>query len=213
MKCVIIGAGGHGKVVLEILRAAKKHTPVGFVDADPSLAGKSMCGLPVFGNANALGKLKAQKVSAAIIAIGDNRARRSYSQVLIQQGFKLVNAVHPRAIVSPSAKVGKGVVIAAGAVVGTECQVGDLAIINTSAVIDHECVIDEAAHICPTAALAGRVRVGACAMVGLGAKILPCLTIGVEAIVGAGTVVLHDLAAGVTAVGVPARVVKSVKAA
>ena len=213
MKCVIIGAGGHGKVVLEILRAAKKHEPVGFVDADPSLAGKKVGGLPVLGAANVLGKLKAQKIKGAIIAIGDNRARRSYAQVLRQQGFELINAVHPKAILSPTSKLGKGVVVAMGAVVGSEATVGDLAIINTSAVVDHECVIEEAAHVCPTAALAGKVRVGSCAFVGLGAKILPCLTIGSEAVVGAGAVVLNDLLTGVTAVGVPAKVVKPAKAA
>ncbi len=211
MKCVIIGAGGHGKVVLEILQAAKKHQPVGFVDADPSLAGKKVGGLPVLGAANVLGKLKSQKIKGAIIAIGDNRARRSYAQVLKQHGFELINAVHPKAIVSPSATLGKGIVVAMGAVVGSEAVVDDLAIINTSAVVDHECVIEEAAHICPTAALAGRVRIGACAFVGLGAKILPCLTIGPEAIVGAGAVVLRDLPQGVTAVGVPAKVVKPAK--
>ncbi len=213
MKCVIIGAGGHGKVVLEILKAQKKHQPIGFVDADPALAGKIVGGLPVLGAANVLGKLRGQKIKGAVIAIGDNRARRSYSQVLAQQGFELLSAIHPRAIVSPSAKIGKGVVIAAGAVVGTESIIHDLAIINTAAVIDHECVVEEAAHVCPTAALAGRVRVGPCAFIGLGAKILPCLSIGAEAVVGAGSVVLHDLPASVTAVGVPASVIKSVKAA
>jgi UDP-perosamine 4-acetyltransferase len=213
MKCVIIGAGGHGKVVLEILQAQKKHQPVGFLDADPSLVGSVVGGLPVLGAINYLGKLKAQKIKGAIIAIGDNRTRRSYSQVLAQHGIDLISAIHPRAIVSPSAKVGRGVVVAAGAVLGTECTVGDLAIINTAAVIDHECVIEEAAHVCPTAALAGRVRIGACAFVGLGAKILPCLTIGAEAVIGAGAVVRVDVASGVTVVGVPAKVVKPAKAA
>src|SRR5262249_18109365 len=155
-------------------------------DADPALAGQTVGGLKVLGAANQLSKLKAQKVKAAIIAIGDNRARRSYAQVLAQQGFELINAIHPKALVSPTATLGKGVVIAAGAVLSTECSVADLAIINTAAVVDHECVVEEAAHICPTAALAGRVRAGACAFVGLGAKILPCLSIGSEAIVGAG---------------------------
>ena len=208
MKCIIIGAGGHGKVVLEILRAAKKHEPVGFVDADPSLAKQKIGGLPVLGAANVLPKLKSQKVKHAIIAIGDNRARRSYAQVLQQQGFELINAIHPKAVVAPTAKVGKGVVIAAGVVIGTESKIADLAIINTAAVVDHECVVEEAAHIGPTAALAGKVRVGECAFVGLGAKIIQCLTIGPEAVIGAGTVVIRDVESKTTVVGTPARVIK-----
>src|SRR5688572_31189358 len=123
MKCLIIGAGGHGKVVLEILRAAKKHEPVGFIDADPSLANQKIGGLKVLGAANVLPKLKAQKIKHAIIAIGDNRARQSYAQLLEQQGFTLINAVHPKAIVAKSAVIGKGVVIAAGAMVGTEAAI------------------------------------------------------------------------------------------
>jgi UDP-perosamine 4-acetyltransferase len=209
MKCLIIGAGGHGKVVLEILHAAKKHEPVGFIDADPSLAGQTIGGLKVLGAANALPKLKAQKIKHAIIAIGDNRARRTYAQLLDQHGFILINAVHPKAIVAKSATLGKGVVIAAGAMVGPEAFIGDLAIINTGALVEHECVIGEAVHIGPTAALAGRVRVGELAFVGLGAKVIQCLTVGAEAVVGAGTVVIRDVAAKTTVVGVPARIIKN----
>jgi UDP-perosamine 4-acetyltransferase len=209
MKCVVIGAGGHGKVVLEILRAARKHQPVGFIDADPSLAGTKVGGLKVLGAANVLPKLKAQKVKHAIIAVGDNRARRTYAQVLEQHGFALINAVHPKAVIAPTATLGKGVVIAAGAVVGTESRIGNLAILNTAAVVDHECVVEDAAHIGPTAALAGKVRVGELAFVGLGAKIIQCLSIGPEAIVGAGAVVIRDVEPRTTVVGVPCRVIKS----
>lgn len=209
MKCLIIGAGGHGKVVLEILRAGRKYQPVGFIDADPSLAKQTIGGLKVLGAANVLPKLKAQKIKHAIVAIGDNRARQSYAQVLTQQGFSLINAVHPRAVIAESAKLGKGVVIAAGAMVGTEAVIGDLAIVNTGALVEHECVIDPAAHIGPTAALAGRVRVGELAFVGLGAKVIQCLTIGPEAIIGAGAVVIRDVPAKVTVVGVPARKLKN----
>jgi UDP-perosamine 4-acetyltransferase len=208
MDVLIVGAGGHGKVVLDILRAAGQHAPVGFVDADTSLAGSSIGGLHVFGPPNQLPKLS-KKIKAAIIAIGNNRTRSSYAQMLAEQGFELINAIHPAACVSSSARVGKNVVIAAGAIVCTEASIGDSAIINTAAVVDHECEISIAAHICPTVALAGRVRVGEGAFVGLGAKVIPCISIGEHAIVGAGAVVIRDIPAHATAVGVPAKVVKS----
>jgi UDP-perosamine 4-acetyltransferase len=208
MDVVLIGAGGHGQVVLEILRVAGVHNPVGFIDADPQLAGKTVDGIPVLGQANMLAKLKGQKVKGAIISIGDNHARQSYVKKITQQGFELINAVHPQSVVSPSAKIGRNVVIAAGAVIGTAASIGDSVIVNTSAVVDHECEIGEAVHICPTAALAGRVWVGSQAFLGLGCKVLPCMKIGENAIVGAGAVVIDDVPDGATVVGVPARVIK-----
>src|SRR3954467_8355122 len=109
MDVLIVGAGGHGKVVLDILRASGAHTPVGFVDADTSLTGATVGGLSVFGAANQLPKL-ARRIKHAIIAIGDNRTRRSYAAMLSEQGFDLINAIHPRACVSNSATIGRNVV-------------------------------------------------------------------------------------------------------
>lgn len=209
MDVLIVGAGGHGKVVLDILRESGKHTPVGFIDADATLAGTSIGGLSVFGPANQLPKLRAKKIGGAIIAIGDNHARLSYAKMLAEQGFDLVSAIHPAASVSRSAILGRNLVIAANAVLCAEAKVGDSTIINTAAVIDHECEIGVAAHICPTAALAGRVRVGQGAFVGIGAKVIPCVTIGNHAIVGAGAVVISDVPDQSTVVGIPARIIKT----
>jgi sugar O-acyltransferase (sialic acid O-acetyltransferase NeuD family) len=213
METLIIGAGGHGKVVLDILLAGGKHRPIGFVDADPKLAGTRVGGLPVFGGIHLLNKLKSQhRLRSAIIAIGDNRARCGYVKTVEEHGLELLNAIHPSAIVSASAILGRNVVIAAQAVICTEAKIADLAIINTAALIDHECEIGPAAHICPGANLAGRVRIGSSAFVGLGANIIQCLTIGAGAIIGAGAVVLQDIPAGATAVGVPARIIKTTPA-
>jgi UDP-perosamine 4-acetyltransferase len=209
MDVILIGAGGHGRVVLDIIRAGEIHNPIGFLDADPQLAGQSINGVPVLGQINLLLKLKTQKVKGAIIAIGDNQARRSYAQKLAAQGFELLNAVHPASHISPTAKLGRNVVVAAGAVVCTDARVGDSVIINTAAVIDHECEIGTAAHICPAAALAGRVSVGEECFIGLGCRIIQCLRIGDRAVVGAGAVLIQDVAEDTTVVGVPGRVIKA----
>jgi UDP-perosamine 4-acetyltransferase len=208
MDTLIVGAGGHGKVVLEILRAAGQYHPVVFVDADPALTGAVVHDLPVIGGINQLGKLRKKNIQHAIVAIGDNRARRRYATMLIEHGFKLINAVHPTAVISATATLGGNVVVAAGAVVCTDARIGDSVIINTAAVVDHECQIADAAHICPGALLAGRVRVGEAAFIGLGAKVIQCLTIGAYSIVGAGAVVIEDLPPRCTAVGVPARLIQ-----
>ena len=208
LRVLIIGAGGQGKVVLDILRAANLHEPAGFIDADPALAGTAIAGIKVLGAMNLLPKLYRQGIRGAVVAIGDSRARQHCAALLREQGIELVNAVHPTAFVSPTAVLGKGVVVAAQAAVSTEGRVDDLAIINTSAVVDHECHIGQAAHVCPGARLAGRVSVGLGAFIGLGANILPCLKIGEGATVGAGAVVLEDVPAFSTVVGVPARVIR-----
>lgn len=208
LKVVIIGAGGHGKVVLDILGAEGKHEPVGFVDTTPGLTGTTVCGKPVFGPPDMLPKLRERGVDAAIVAIGDCRARAQYARLLREQGFELVNAIHPTASVSPTASIGSNVVIAAQAAVCTEARISDSVILNTACVVDHECEIGQAAHICPGAHLAGRVRVGPAAWVGLGANIIQCLSIGEHATVGAGAVVIRDVPAYATVVGCPARVIR-----
>src|SRR5688572_19506462 len=136
---LIVGAGGHGKVVLDILRAEGRYRPVGFVDADPSLTDSYVGGLPVLGAANALSRLRQQRIKRAIVAIGDNRTRLHYAGLLLEQGFELISAVHPTAFVSPNAKLGRNVVVAPRAAVVTESSVADSTIVNTSAVVDHEC--------------------------------------------------------------------------
>ena len=207
MDILIVGAGGHGKVVLDIIRAEGKHRVVGFLDADPARSGANIHGIDVLGQINLLPKLKS-KARAAIVAIGDNRTRASYAQIIKQQGFELVSAVHPKANVAATARLGASVVIAAGAVVGADAQLEDCVIVNSLAVVEHECAIGPGAHICPAAALAGRVSVGEEAFVGLGSRVIQCLNIGRQSIVGAGAVVIADVPDFATVVGVPARVIK-----
>ncbi len=208
MDIVIVGAGGHGKVVLEIVRAAGQHNPVGFVDADSALAGREVGGVPVIGPVNTLPRLRQQRVGGAIIAIGDNRARVRYAAILAEHGFELVNAIHPTASVGPTAHIGRNVVIGAQAAITAEARIGDSVIINTGAIVEHECEIGEGAHVCPGVALAGRVRIGRGAFIGLGSRVIQCRRIGEFATVGAGAVVIEDVPDGASVVGVPARVIK-----
>jgi sugar O-acyltransferase (sialic acid O-acetyltransferase NeuD family) len=209
MRTLIIGAGGHGKVVLDILRSSKSHEVIGFADADPRLVGKTVAGLSVLGPVSQLHKLiRSHKLKAAIIAIGDNSARAGYLPTLLEHGLEPITAIHPSAVVAGGARLGRGCVIAAGAVVCTETVLGDGVIVNTGASIDHECELGDWVHVCPGARVAGRVRMGAGAFIGMGANVIQCLSIGDGAVIGAGAVVLSDLPAGVTVVGVPARATK-----
>jgi UDP-perosamine 4-acetyltransferase len=208
MDVVLIGAGGHGRVVLDILRTAGVHRPVGFLDADAQLTGQKIDGLPVLGQINLLPKLKSQKVKGVIVSIGDNSPRQRYFRKVAEQGFELINAIHPSSTISDTARLARNIVVAAGAVVSTDVHIADSVIINTAAVIDHECRIRSGVHICPRATLAGRVTVGDETFVGLGSNIIQCLKIGSHATIGAGAVVIEDVPEGATVVGVPARIIK-----
>ena len=208
--CIIVGAGGHGRVVLDILLSSGRYNVVGFLDSDPRLHGRRMDGLPILGDLTSLPELRRQNVERAVVAIGENGIRRGFADQLEAVGFKLINAIHPSAHIAHNVNLGRNVVIAAGALVCAHCQVGDSAILNTGCIVDHESMIGTAAHICPGARLAGRVSIEAGAFVGIGATVLQGLRIGCEAVIGGGAVVIDSVDPMTTVVGVPARPVSSV---
>lgn len=208
MGTVIIGAGGHGRVVLDIFRHAYHTDPVGFLDANPDLLGQRVDGIEVIGDPSIIPALPGRGVNSAIVAIGDNGTRNMYAEALEANGIALANAIHPKATVADTASIGKNVVICAGAVVCAHCRIGDSVIINTASIVDHESAIGRGSHICPGARLAGRVIAEDFAFVGIGATVIQCLRIGRGATVGAGAVVLKDVPAFTTVVGVPAQQVR-----
>ena len=202
----LIGAGGHGKVCLEALVLAG--CEVRLLDGDPGLTGKEVLGHPI---------LREEKVLASLewpvdffVAIGDPASRRRLVERWESRGHTLVRLVHPRAMVSPSARIEGGVAILAGAVVGVEAEIGKGTIVNTGATVDHDCRIGAFAHVAPGAHIAGAVEVGEGAWVGIGAAVREGLSIGARTVVGAGAVVVDDLPKDVVAFGNPCRVVRTI---
>lgn len=209
-RCLIIGCGGHGRVVLDIIRQAGQYEPAGFVDSDPSTHGRRIDGLKVLGHPDDLAGLgQAHDVQKAIVAIGDNGVRREFAHQLSSLGFELINAIHPSANLASTVSLGRNTVIAAGVLVGAHGQIGDSVILNTGCIVDHESLIGTATHVCPGAKIAGRVVIESGAFVGIGATVIQSIRVGCEAVVGAGAVVIHDVAAMSTVVGVPAREIKA----
>ncbi len=201
---VILGAGGHAKVVADLLTLLPEWHVVGLLSANPADPG--FFGLPVLGTDDALPRLRHQGVEAAAIAIGDNAARAELGALAQRHGFTLPSLMHPAAIVSTFARIAEGAVVMAGASVGPDARLGRLVVVNTRAVVEHDCAIGDAAHIAPCAALGGKVDVGALTLVGIGAAVRPGVRIGRGTIVGAGAAVVSDLDDGVVAMGTPARV-------
>lgn len=200
---VMVGAGGHAKVCIELLRAMGE--TVAFCIAGAN-ATESCLGVPVRVGDDHLADLREAGYNRLFVAIGDGRLRDRLAGLGNTLGYELVNAVSPNAVISPSAVVGAGVAIMAGAVVNADSVIADLAIINTGAVVEHDCRIGRAVHIGPQSALAGNVSVGDGSLLGIGCKVIPEIVIGEYAVIGAGAVVISDIGDRATAVGVPARV-------
>lgn len=176
----VLGAGGHGRVVLDILRRAGTPAAGVFDDARSD----------TLEDTRVLGRLAdaLTQAGACIPAFGDPALRRRWATAAEQAGLTLVRALHPAATIARSAAVGAGTVVCAGAVVGPGATIGRHAIVNTRAVVDHDCTVGDNAHIAPGAVLCGQVRVGTDALVGAGAVLLPGVAIPAGATVPAGSV-------------------------
>lgn len=190
-KVIIIGASGHGKVVADIVRA-NNDIIVGFLDDDPI---KTVLG-DIDSYINYLD-------TEFIIAIGDADHRRMISEKLKCAWY---TAIHPSAVISPSASIGEGSVIMANAVVNADAVIGKHCIINTSAIIEHEDLIDDYCHISVGVKLGGMVRIGKMTWVGIGATVNNNISICDNCFIGAGAVVVKDIFVSGKYIGVPAKI-------
>ncbi len=209
--CLVVGCGGHGRVVLDILRRSGEFDPVGFVDSNTAMHGRRIDGLKVLGHPDESPEIRTQSdVHCAIVAIGDNGVRRAFADRLSAANFELVNAIHPSANLAGNVSLGRNTVVAAGVLVCAHCQIGDSVILNTGCIVDHETLVGTATHICPGARIAGRVIVESGAFIGIGATVIQSIRVGYEAVVGAGAVVISDVDPMSTVVGVPAKQIRGV---
>ncbi|MEB3220464.1 MAG: acetyltransferase [Candidatus Sericytochromatia bacterium] len=196
-RVAVYGAGGHAKVVWDILTAAGDAV-VGFVSDAP--AAQPLLGLPVVAAREAL-----PPHDGVVVAIGDNAARRRVFEALRAAGVPLLTAIHPRAVVAGRVTLGEGVMVAAGAVINLDTEVGANAIVNTGATLDHDNRLGAHAHVAPGCHLAGGVTVEEGAFLGVGTVAIPGIRVGAWARTGAGAVLVRDVAADSLVVGVPAR--------
>jgi UDP-perosamine 4-acetyltransferase len=211
MQIVGVGAGGHAKVVIEILRLIGDWEFVGLLDRQPALWGTEVSAIRVLGGDTLLPKLYQQGVRRFFLgvgAVGNADVRRNLYDSARQMGLEPVAAIHPRAIVSSAATLGAGPTIMASAVINPAAELGDNVIVNTGAVVEHDCFVGSHAHIATGAHLAGNVRVAEGAHIGLGANVRQGILVGRNAIVGAGAVVIEDVPENVTVVGVPAKILE-----
>jgi sugar O-acyltransferase (sialic acid O-acetyltransferase NeuD family) len=197
-KFYLYGASGHGKVVCEILSASGIDVEA-FIDDNQAIS--ECLGRPVVHDY--------QNLSKIIVSVGSNKIRRNIVKKIsaCENGKEpaFATAIHPSAVVSPSAKIGEGTVVMAGAIINADAVIGKHCIINTGASVDHDCVLGDYSHIAPHATLCGNVHVGEGTIVGVGACVVPSVLIGDWVTIGAGAAVICDINDGATAIGVPAK--------
>lgn len=199
-KVMIIGGGGHAKVIIDTLLCCGDQI-VGILD-DNLAVGTKVLGSQVLGT---LADYIHYPDYRYVIAIGNNFVRRQIAEKL---PVRWHTVVHPTAIISRFAQIGEGSVIMANASINAGAEVGKHCIVNTGAIVEHDNTICDFAHLSPHVALSGEVTIGKCTHIGIGAVVRNNISITDNCTIGAGAVVVKDIVESGTYIGVPAKVLK-----
>ncbi|MCE3202847.1 acetyltransferase [Paenibacillus sonchi] len=202
---LILGAGGHGKVVAEAAMLTRQWDRISFLDNDNTL--NNVVGVPVIGVFDSYLEHK-KNYSHAFVALGNNKNRLMWLAKLEKVGFEIPIIIHPNSILSKFCQVDYGTVVLAGVVVNANANIGKGCILNTSSTIDHDCLIGKGVHISPGVNVSGTVTINDCTWLGVGAKISNNIIIGSNVVVAAGAVVISDIPDSVMIAGVPAQIKK-----
>lgn len=207
-RLVILGAGGHARVLAEAVRAVGGFKLLGFTDADAARHGSEIDGLRVLGDDDWL--RREHRPDGVLLvnglgSVGDTGARRRLFERFRADGYRFAGVIHPQALLAPGLALGEGVQIMRGAVIQRGVRLDDNVLVNTAATVDHDCRIGAHAHLASGCVLSGDVEVGAGAHVGTGATVIQGMRIGDGALVAAGAVVVRPVVAGARVMGVPAK--------
>lgn len=201
-RLVVIGAGGHAKVAIDVARAAG-WLPV--VALDPVGPGHSCSDVPVIGSDDMASEVFADGLRFALLALGNNRVRLRLGEQLEQIGFVCPPIIHPQTVISPYAEISSGTVVMPHATINSHARIGKFAIINTGAIVEHDCLIGDGAHIAPRSVLGGTVSIGREVLFGIGSVARPGSIVSDGATVGAGSTIIKTIAPNETVVGAPAK--------
>lgn len=181
---IVIGSGGHGRSVTEIILQSDEFNLVGFVD-DSFVPNATLWGYPIIGKINDLAEVRLL-ADFAVVAIGNNTLREKIFAQLNELNFKFASIFHPKSIVSPRAIIGEGTVVMAGAIVGTEAKLGRGVIVNCGATVDHHCTVGDFGHLGVNACMAGGSNLGVSAWLHAGSSLDYSVSVSAETIVPAG---------------------------
>lgn len=207
---ILIGGGGHCKVVISILKKLDNFEIVGIVDINKTE--NFVSGIKIIGTDDDLKDIYKSGTHNALITVGsvkDNTKRYRLFNMAKEIGYKFPVIISPEAIIDKSVKVGEGTVIMPGSIINIDSSIGKNCIINTGAIIEHDCKIRDYCHIAPGVHISGKIDIGELSFIGIGAAIIQGIKIGKNVTVGAGSVVIEDIADDVIAVGNPAKIIKN----
>lgn len=208
---LVVGAGGHAKVVVDVLRSAGWQVQAVF-DDDASRHGAAFHGAVIVGGIAAIPDYAVQHgVTHFIVALGANALRLQIAARLEAAGLQAISAVHASVVLGRGVEIGVGTVLMPGVCINADTRIGRHVIINTRATVDHDCHIADGVHLGPGSVLCGGVSIGRAVLVGAGASLIPGMSVGEGACVGAGAAVVTAVAAGFTVAGVPARILEKKK--
>ncbi len=197
---IIIGAGGHAKVIADIIEKSNDKV-LGFLD-DNKEKNQEIYGYKVIGKISECETFTSKDIYF-IIAIGNNLLRK---KIYEEYELQLYTAIHPTSVIAKGVQIGEGTVIMANACINADAIIGKNCIINTGAIIEHDNIIEDYVHISPRAVLAGTVKIGELTHIGVGVTVKNNITICKECIIGAGAVVVKDLVKSDIYIGVPAKI-------
>lgn len=203
---VVVGGGGHAKVVISILRKLKRYRILGYTD--PKNNGV-LLGVPYLGPDSALadqtvGSNK-MNVVLGVGQIGVGEQRFKLWTRLEATALLLPMIASPSAIVNEEVSGGTGALVMDGAVINTGAKIGVGAIVNTNSTVEHDVVLEDWVHVAPGATISGGAIIGRFSMIGAGATVIEGINIASGCLIGAGLTVVHDLSEAGVYVGTPAR--------
>jgi sugar O-acyltransferase (sialic acid O-acetyltransferase NeuD family) len=206
---IIIGAGGHAKVLIETLRLCSVQM-LGITDSDPERTGTEVLDVRVIGNDTVIEGYSAGSVLLVngLGSIDIPKRRKDVFEAFKVRGFTFATIIHPTAVVASDVVLGEGAQVMAGAVIQPGSRIGMNTIINTNATVDHDCRIGDHVHLAPGVVLSGAVRIDDVSHLGTGAVVIQGVTVGPHTLVGAGSVVVRDVSGNTAVVGVPAKAVQ-----
>lgn len=203
---VVIGAGGHAKVLIDALRLRGVSVSRA-VDADPQKHGLSILGVTVTGGDDDIFRLRPNEVCLVngIGSVGLPERREEIYFKFGQRGYRFLGVVHPSAVVARDVVLAEGAQVMAGAVIQAGSRIGRNTVVNSRSCVDHDCIVGDHVHIAPGVTLSGGVRVADGVHIGTGATVIQGISIGKRSLVAAGALVIRDVAGNSTVMGVPAR--------
>lgn len=207
-KILLFGAGGHAKVVVDIIEKENIFQIYGLID-EKNFESNTFLGYPLYQYIDSIVSLN---IHRGIVTIGNNDIRAMMIERItrVSPNFEFLSTIHPDASIARNVFIGNGTVVMAGVRLGTETKIGKHCIINSNASVDHECQVGSLVNISPCAAIGGKVTIGNGAFVGIGTSVKERVSIGRNTFVGAGSVVVNDLSDDMLAYGSPCRPIRKI---